>query len=115
MELERKQLRQRCEGKLRGTFGTPLQGETVEQLDRIGERDRLRAEQGLVSIKGEGGRISYRHIADLSSLDMRFRVAAERVRVAQGAEGAQKAERRVASHTPASRLNFSERARPDVR
>ena len=60
MELERKQLRQRCEGKLRGTFGTPLQGETVEQLDRIGERDRLRAEQGLVSIKGEGGRISYR-------------------------------------------------------
>jgi hypothetical protein len=81
MELERKQLRQRCEGKLRGTFGTPLQGETVEQLDRIGERDRLRAEQGLVSIKGEGGRISYRHIADLSSLDTRFRIAAERVRV----------------------------------
>jgi hypothetical protein len=81
MELERKQLRQRCEGKLRGTFGTPLQGETVEQLDRIGERDRLRAEQGLVSIKSEGGRISYRHIADLSSLDMRFRIAAERVRV----------------------------------
>jgi hypothetical protein len=79
MELERKQLRQRCEGKLRGTFGTPLQGETVEQLDRIGERDRLRAEQGLVSIKGEGGRISYRHKADLSSLDMRFRIAAERV------------------------------------
>ena len=81
MELERKQLRQRCEGKLRGTFGTPLQGETVEQLDRIGERDRLRAEQGLVSIKGEGGRISYRHIADLSSLDMHFRIAAERVTV----------------------------------
>jgi hypothetical protein len=34
-----------------------------------------------VSIKGEGGRISYRHKADLSSLDMRFRIAAERVTV----------------------------------
>ena len=97
MELERKQLRQRCEGKLRGTFGTPLQGETVEQLDRIGERDRLRAEQGLVSIKGEGGRISYRHIADLSSLDMRFRIAAERVRVGWLRERKERGRRREES------------------
>jgi hypothetical protein len=30
---------------------------------------------------GEGGRISYQHIDDLSSLDMRCRTAAERVKV----------------------------------
>jgi hypothetical protein len=47
----------------------------------VGADDRRRAEQGLVSIKGEGGRISYKHIADLSPLDMRFVTAAERVEV----------------------------------
>ena len=57
----------------------PLPDEPVEQLDRIGEQDRLRAERGLVSIKGEGGKISYKHIDALGSLDMRFRIAAERV------------------------------------
>jgi hypothetical protein len=43
-----------------------------------------------VSIKGESGRISYTHIDDLSPLDMRFVIAAERVEVggAQGAGGA---------------------------
>ncbi len=58
-----------------------MAGETVEQLDRIGERDRLRAEQGLVPIKGESGKITYKHIDDLSTLDMYFRTAAEWVTV----------------------------------
>jgi hypothetical protein len=81
MQMERTQLRERCEGKLRRALGAALGGETLEELDRLGERDQLRAEQGLVSIKGKGGRISYKHIDDLSSLDMRFRTAAERVEV----------------------------------
>ena len=79
--MERTQLRERCQGKLRRALGTPLVGDSVEQLDRIGDQDRLRAEQGLVAGVGEGGRISYKHIDDLSSLDMRFRTAAERVKV----------------------------------
>jgi hypothetical protein len=34
-----------------------------------------------VAVVGEGGTISYKHIDDLSSLDMRFRTAAEWVQV----------------------------------
>jgi hypothetical protein len=78
MEMERKRLRERREGKLRRALGRPLPGESVELLDRIGEHDRLMAEQGLVLIK-EGGRIYYKRIDDLTPLDMRFVTAAERV------------------------------------
>jgi hypothetical protein len=81
MEMERRQLRERREGKLRAALGVPLPGEMVEQLDRIAERDRLRAEQGLVPIMGEGGNITYMHIDDLTKLDMPFRTAAERLAV----------------------------------
>jgi hypothetical protein len=81
MHMERRQLRERREGKLRRALGVPLPGETAEQLERIGERDRLRAEQGLVSIKDLGGRISYKHIDHLSPLDMRLVTAAGWVEV----------------------------------
>jgi hypothetical protein len=80
MQMERTRLRERREGKLRRALGRPLPGESKEQLDHIAEQDIIRAEQGLVSIK-EGGRISYKHIDDLSPLDMRFITAAERVEV----------------------------------
>src|SRR5215217_3617304 len=81
LQMERTQLRERRQGKLRRALGTPLPGESVEQLERIGDQDQLRAQQGLVAVVGEGGRISYKHLDDLSSLDMRFRTAAERVKV----------------------------------
>src|SRR5215204_1994184 len=77
MEMERKRLWERREGKLRRALRVALPSESVEQLDRIGEHDRRMAEQGLVPIK-EGSRISYKHIGDLSPLDMRFVTAAER-------------------------------------
>jgi hypothetical protein len=80
MEMERKRVWERCEGKLRRALRVALPGESVEQLDRIGEHDRLMAEQGLVLIK-EGARIYYKHIDDLSPLDMRFVTAAQRVEV----------------------------------
>jgi hypothetical protein len=79
--MEHTQLRERCEGKLRAALGVPLPGETVELLDRIGAQDRRRAEQRLVAVVGEGGKISYKHIDDLGTLDMRLRIAAERVTV----------------------------------
>ena len=82
MQMERKQLWERRKGKLRRALGRPLPGESVEELDRLGEQDQLRAEQGLVIVVGEGGRIFYKHIDDLSRYDMRFRTAAERVEVA---------------------------------
>jgi len=79
--MERRQLLERCESKLRRPLGVARPGESVEGLDLLGEQDQLRAEQGLVSIMGAGGTISYKHIDDLTSLDMRFRTAAERVTV----------------------------------
>ena len=81
MQMERTKLRERSEGRLRRALGMPLPGESKEQLDRIGEDDQRRAEQGLVFIKGEGGRISYKHIDDLGPHDMRFVTAAEWVEV----------------------------------
>jgi hypothetical protein len=81
MEMERTKLWERSEGKLRRALGMPLPDESSEQLDHIGGLDRRRAEQRIVSIKGEGGRISYKHIDDLSPPDMRFVTAAERVEV----------------------------------
>lgn len=65
MQTERSQLRQRRQGKLRRALGVPLPGESVEQLDRIGERDVIRAEQGLVAVMDDGGFISYKPIDDL--------------------------------------------------
>ena len=81
MQMERRRLRERREGKLRAALGNPLPEESTEQLDRIAEQDRWRAEQGLVAVMGAGIRIYYKRIDDLGRLDMRFRIAAERVRV----------------------------------
>jgi hypothetical protein len=80
-QMERRQLRERREGKLRRTLGISLPGESVEELDRIGELDRRRAEQGLVPLLDAGGRISHKYIDDLGRLDMNSRTAAERVTV----------------------------------
>jgi hypothetical protein len=82
MQMERRQLWERRKGKLRRALGVALSGESVEELDRLGKQDQLRAEQGLVIVVGEGGRIFYKHIDDLSRHDMRFRTAAELVEVA---------------------------------
>jgi hypothetical protein len=81
MQIERRQLRERREGNLRRALGDPLPGETVEHLDRIGEADVLRAEQGLVAVMVEDGTISYKPIADLLRQDMPLRTAAEGVEV----------------------------------
>jgi hypothetical protein len=78
-QIERQQLRERREGKLRRTLGVPLPGESAEQLDGIGEQDRRMAEQGLVAVMDWGGRISYKHLDDLGRLEMNARTAAERV------------------------------------
>jgi hypothetical protein len=76
-QLERQQLRERRQGKLRRALGVPLPGESVEQLDRIGERDRRRAEEGLVAVLNRDGTFSHKHIDDLGRSDMMSRIAAE--------------------------------------
>jgi hypothetical protein len=79
IEMERKRLRQRCAGQLRSALGVALAGETVEELDPLGEQDRHRAELGLVAVMGMDGPIFYKPLEDLRTIEMRFRTAAERI------------------------------------
>jgi hypothetical protein len=81
MQMERRQRQERRAGKLRRALGIPLPGETGEQLDRIGDQDRQRAEQGMVAVMGAGSEISYERLDELGRLDMNARTAAERVQV----------------------------------
>jgi hypothetical protein len=48
MRMERRQLTERRKGKLRRALGMP--DESVVEQDRLGEEDRMRAEQGLVGV-----------------------------------------------------------------
>ena len=77
MGLECRQLEERREGKLRRALGDPLADETKEQLERIGEGDRIRACQGFVAVVREDGRAFYRYIDALERDDMEDRQAAE--------------------------------------
>ena len=77
MRVERMRLDERREGKLREALGEPLAGETLEQLERLGEEDRLKACQGLVAVVGSDGRASYRHIDALRRDEMEDRLAAK--------------------------------------
>ena len=81
IEMEHKRLRQRRAGQLRSALGVALPGETVEELDRLGKQDRLRAELGLVAVMSMDGPIFYKHLDYLSTLEMRFRIAAEWIEV----------------------------------
>ena len=77
MRLEHRRLEERREGMLRRALGDPLSDETLEQLERIGEGDRIRACQGLVAVVREDGRASYRYIDALERDDMEDRLAAQ--------------------------------------
>jgi len=77
MRLERRQLNERRQGKFRRALGDPLADETLEQLEGIGEGDRLRACQGLVAVVRKDGRAFYRYIEALERDDMEDRLAAE--------------------------------------
>jgi hypothetical protein len=83
MQMERRQLRERLQGNLSRVLSEAVPGESVEGLDRLGEQDQLRAERGLVAVMGKGGSISYEHIDALSTHDMTFRIAAERIEVGE--------------------------------
>jgi hypothetical protein len=81
MQMERRQLRERREGRLRRALGEALPGESAEQLDRLGKEDQLRAEQGHVAVMEVGAKIFYKHIDLLSRHYMNARTAAEQARV----------------------------------
>jgi hypothetical protein len=75
--LEHRRLDERREGMLRRALGDPLPGETIEQLERIVERDRIRAGRGLVAVVRADGRASFKYIDALGRDDMEDRLAAK--------------------------------------
>ena len=61
MEAERKELQMRKGGHLAKMLGRALPDESPEELKRLTEEDRLRAQEGLVELMDERGEITYKH------------------------------------------------------
>ena len=78
IEAERRELAMRREGHLAKLLDGPLPGESPEELERMAEEDRLRAEQGLVELR-QGDRVWWKHIDELNDKDRRARAEAERM------------------------------------
>jgi hypothetical protein len=79
METERRELRLRQDGQLGRLLGEPRPGEPPAALERLADEDRRQAQDGLVALMSMG-KISYKHLDELSPKDMPARVAANRLR-----------------------------------
>ena len=58
--------------------GGVLKGESEEDLERIAKEDQRRAKEGMVPLR-KGGRVSHKHIDELTREDVAARLEAERV------------------------------------
>jgi hypothetical protein len=81
MEAERKELQMRKGGHLAKMLGRALPDESPEELKRLTEEDRLRAQEGLVELMDERGEITYKHIDELSPENRMARIRAEGARI----------------------------------
>ena len=81
LEAERRELRARREGKLARLLMITLPEESQDELERMVEEDRRRAEEGLVELR-RGDEVFYKHIDDLAVEDMPARMEAEAARTA---------------------------------
>jgi hypothetical protein len=81
MEAERRELRMRREGHLAKILGPPLPEESPEELERLADEDRLRAEEGLVDLMDESGKITHKPLDELAPEDWRARTRGEGARV----------------------------------
>jgi hypothetical protein len=79
MQTERRELQLRKDGQLAGLLGEPLPGESPAALRRLAFEDQRQAEEGLVALMNMG-KMSYKHLAELSEKDMPARIAANRLR-----------------------------------
>ncbi len=79
LQAELQELELRKGGQLASLLGEPLPGEPPAALERLASEDRRQAEEGLVALMS-GGKVSYKHIDELSPDDMSARIAANRAR-----------------------------------
>jgi hypothetical protein len=79
MQGELRELELRKGGQLARLLGQPLPGEPQAVLERLALEDQKQAEEGLVALMS-GGKVSYKHLDELSEKDMPARIAASRLR-----------------------------------
>lgn len=79
MEMERRQLTERANGKLARALGLALPGESQEELDRMAQEDERRARAGLVELR-RGDQVCYKHIDQVTPQERQYRLEAEKVR-----------------------------------
>jgi hypothetical protein len=79
MQEELRELELRKGGQLARLLGEPLPGEPPAALERLALEDQRQAEEGLVALMS-GGKVSYKHLEELSEKDMPARIAANRLR-----------------------------------
>jgi hypothetical protein len=79
MQAERRELELRKDGQLGRLLGEPLPGEPQAALRRLTSEDQRQAEEGLVALMSNG-KMSYKHVEELSEEDMSARSAASRLR-----------------------------------
>ena len=79
MQEELRELELRKGGQLARLLGEPLPGEPPAALEQLALEDQRQAEEGLVALMS-GGKVSYKHLDELSEKDMPARVAANRLR-----------------------------------
>jgi hypothetical protein len=79
METELRECEMRKDGQLAKLLGEPQPGESSAALRQLASEDQRQAEQGLVALMS-GGKISYKHVDELSQADRPARIAANRVR-----------------------------------
>ena len=79
MHEELRELEKRKAGQLAELLGEALPGEPSAALERLADEDRRQAEVGLVALMSMG-KVSYKHLDELSPEDMPARAAAKRLR-----------------------------------
>ena len=80
MQEELRELELRKGGQLARLLGEPLPGEPRAALERLASEDQRQAEEGLVALIS-GGKVSYKHLDELSEKDRPARIAANRLRI----------------------------------
>jgi len=81
LRTERRMLQVRKNGQLAKTLAWRLPTESREELDRMTSEDRRTAEKGLVALRSEEAKLSYKHIEELSTDDRVDRIRAELARI----------------------------------
>ena len=82
MRLEKDLLAQRRDGKLAKAIGKALPGESPQDLQETAREDQSKAQEGLVPLLWTGGgKLSYKHIDELTPENLLARLEAEREQI----------------------------------